>query len=632
MSGFQGTTNGSIHSTWNWSWLRRSHDIDVVVVVAAVAAAVQTTVVEVELIMFQHRFVVWSGLLGATASCLAKVAFSSASATSADSASPSTASSAFNPALWCYETCQAQITAPHQDLDTILVANVNFMLGELMVKHGIVLMRQWKNFLLTLEELSVKLAIFEVDWCHAALLIPRGLTFVLMLTVNALMVAYFLKGIQASGSVAGPALASATNFVSSAVFGYALWGETFSDTWWIGFASVLVGVVLLSTVDATSTTATTTTSATTTPKRRWKPPQVNTTPYASIPTKHKYGRNATASNTSTTNKSKSTYKKPTPPKYAPPPSQQPPPKSKNTNTTGGGFFSSITIPKKNKKKIAIKKPTGLTDRTFVNQCPICESELFDDQTGASNVAIADMGPACFHIIHAKCLKQQSAISTGNHNASKTLAQKRSPTAKAGCPVCDKTISMWISAKQDAHFAAFWIDRVEKILQQIGPQTPTDASKRGPQPVPAQLIRDRLQTDDTLTDVQKQYIEGDPTGLGKGLQSALEWGGYVDFNTTGTKKGHVGWNQYLRSRGIWNFNPKFDDLWLWEWDIVHPRQRCDGCQFLKRPLPVQCQGCAGSSEGAFYCSEGCQKRDWQRHKQTCEAWQNTVPAEARKQGA
>ena len=244
-----------------------------------------------------------------------------------------------------------------------------------------------------------------------------------------------------------------------------------------------------------------------------------------------------------------------------------------------------------------KAITPLVDKSFYYECPLCEDPLFDKETGDSSLAIADLSPSCYHILHARCLKHQQTLS-------------KSVT----CPICDRSIPMFINAKQAAHFGGFWIQRVEAHLQKLGPAP-------GQQPQPANEIRRLLQQDSTLTLTQKTYISDDPTGLGKGLLCALEWGGYIDYNAV--QKGHKGWHVCLRTKGLWKYDAKHDDLWLWEWGKVHPRQRCDQCQ-LTKALPVACPDCQGSAEAAFYCSEGCQKRDKQRHKMSCQLWQQQGP--------
>jgi drug/metabolite transporter (DMT)-like permease len=69
-----------------------------------------------------------------------------------------------------------------------------------------------------------------------------------MLACNALMLGSFLEGLDESGSVAGTALSSASNFGWSALLGYIFWVERFTRTWWIGFLLVSGGAMLLSTV------------------------------------------------------------------------------------------------------------------------------------------------------------------------------------------------------------------------------------------------------------------------------------------------------------------------------------------------------------------------------------------------
>jgi drug/metabolite transporter (DMT)-like permease len=79
-----------------------------------------------------------------------------------------------------------------------------------------------------------------------ALVVARGLCLACMIACNAYMLGTFLKGMEESGSVAGTALSTASNFVVSACYGYILWGERFSVLWWTGFGMVITGVLLLS--------------------------------------------------------------------------------------------------------------------------------------------------------------------------------------------------------------------------------------------------------------------------------------------------------------------------------------------------------------------------------------------------
>ena len=511
--------------------------------------------------MLHHRFAVWSGMLGASASCVAKLALTDRQ----DSLILE----------WMYEACSEHVL--QQDLDVIVDKWVKWISGELLVRFGIVVLPYWKQIQHQIQAASLKLNIFEVDWCHTtSWILPRGLLLATMVGMNMLMVASFVKGIQASGSVAGTALSTASNFATSALLGYLFFGETHPARWWLGFCCVAVGVLLLSTTTASADNDKSSGQS----KRSYTNLQVSTNPTKQRTLKQ-YEQQSTAPSSSK--------------------SLAPSGKSKS------GLFSSVVV-KSHKKKSS----SPIVDRCFANQCPLCDSQLFDESTGESPVAIADLSPHCFHIAHAKCLKELNAGTPSSGSPKNT-----------GCPVCDRPIRMFISAKQAAHFPGFWLERVEAILKQTGP-TMDKSNKTVPeQPLSATIVREELMRDESLTPEQKKYIHDDPTGLGKGLAAALEWGGYVDYNTCA--KGAIGWSHALRSRGIWKYDSKKDDLWLWEWGSVHPRQRCEGCQFVKRPLGTECSGCKGSSESAYYCSESCAKRDWQRHKMNCNLWKKHGPS-------
>ena len=157
------------------------------------------------------------------------------------------------------------------------------------------------------------------------------------------------------------------------------------------------------------------------------------------------------------------------------------------------------------------------------------------------------------------------------------------------------------------------------MRQLGP--PKD-DKGTPMPLPVSVIKEKLHQDSTLTEAQKQYIDDDPEGNEKGFESCLLWGGSIDYNKDAIK-GRIGWNQCLLTQGLWKYDSLKDEIWYYEWG-VHPKQRCEQCQLIKRPLPIKCEGCKGSSEAAFYCSDKCEKRDWHRHKMTCEMWQKQGP--------
>jgi uncharacterized membrane protein len=91
--------------------------------------------------------------------------------------------------------------------------------------------------------------------CLLPSLMVRVLCFVGMLVTNMAMLATFLDGMIESGSVAGSALSTGTNFVTSAILGVIFFQEKTSVQWYIGFVMVLSGTVLLSQVKTTQNTA-----------------------------------------------------------------------------------------------------------------------------------------------------------------------------------------------------------------------------------------------------------------------------------------------------------------------------------------------------------------------------------------
>lgn len=102
------------------------------------------------------------------------------------------------------------------------------------------------------------------DICEILVYIPRGICFVGTILLNIGMIGSFLEGMEQSGSVAGTAITTGSNFVISAIYGFIFWNEIFSFTWLIGFCMVIIGTILLSTVQAADSSASTTTTTTTT--------------------------------------------------------------------------------------------------------------------------------------------------------------------------------------------------------------------------------------------------------------------------------------------------------------------------------------------------------------------------------
>ena len=523
-----------------------------------------------------------------------------------------------------------------------------------MIKYRINLMPFWR-FLRTnvIEEFAVRFYLFEVDYCQLYIVLPvRVICVVAMLVTNAYMIASFLRGIQESGSVGGTSLSTAANFASSAIYGKLLWGEQMNGRWCLGFSCVLVGVLILSS-ETTTTVSEEGTGAT--PRRRsngraqhdrsvypdiktkineWNKVQSSPSKPATPPPPAEIyvktmnrpaiakseviaGKVASlrASFTNGKNYSPRVENTPTARSQRSTPLITPSPQRDRVRTP---FKPASPLPpspsRRMKKKLrpesaleqyynfdnkSLTSPPNLTNRSFVNECALCDNALFDKNTGTCRDSVADLSArTCFHLFHSSCLKQTSQC-YGN-----------------ACPICEKPLAMWTASIQAAQLPGFWLELVENFLRSMK-GAPKDNVSGKDKCLPASTIRAYFVDRDDLTETQKVYIQDDPSGMNKGLQAALQWGGYIDYNTV--PKGHVGFLNALRTRGIWKYDSKKDDLWFWEWGSIHPRQRCDQCQLIKRPLPIQCQGCCGSSEAAFYCSEICAKRDRRRHKQTCDAW-------------
>lgn len=607
-------------------------------------------------------------MLGATASCLAKVGVVSV-AVSAPSSTTAGVAAVYSPVDWFRtEVCERRPWMV--DLDVTILRGVHRVLGDLMVHRGINLMKAFRSIRDVHEAAMLHLGLFEVDYCRALSLPLRLLCLVGMVVANACMVATLLRGMKESGTVAGVALSTASNFVTSALYGAAVWGEAMNGTWWVGFVCVLAGVTILSAVqpppadgvkDAWGTGES--------PNQNAKIRIIQTTakftvtvqgrPAGSAAKKGNSGaslaspvpadRGGTQNPVASLGGAAFAGRRPfTPVTPSPRGGRFSTTKSEAPVAEGSVLTkpaSSVTVKTKGELKpeseLAQYHPphlgagipcrplrTPLVDRSFANECALCGGvPLFDVTTGRSvpddgYASVADLAPlTCFHVFHAKCLKQ----------ASKAY--------KNACPLCAKPLAMWHAAGQAASLPGFWLSRVEECLRTVVPNNaeaaPPDDDDRGkqqqpppaaPSPptscLPASVLRGYFRQDPTLTEEQRAYIQDDPSGMGRGLQVALEWGGYRDYNDV--PKGHAGFAKGLRTRGIWRYDPQRDDVWLWEWGPVHPQQRCDQCQLVIRPLPVQCEGCRGSAEAAFYCSETCAKRDWQRHRQTCQTWRERGP--------
>ncbi|XP_074538831.1 transmembrane protein 42-like [Halichoeres trimaculatus] len=81
------------------------------------------------------------------------------------------------------------------------------------------------------------------DWLHIPL---RLLCAVLLFSCNTIMWTFFSKALRlCSSSARATVTTTASNFVSSAVLGRLIFGETHSALWWAGISLTLCGLLVL---------------------------------------------------------------------------------------------------------------------------------------------------------------------------------------------------------------------------------------------------------------------------------------------------------------------------------------------------------------------------------------------------
>ncbi|GLD48572.1 transmembrane protein 42-like protein [Lates japonicus] len=81
------------------------------------------------------------------------------------------------------------------------------------------------------------------DWLHILLrLLCGGLLF----TCNAVMWTFFSKALRhCSSSARATVTTTAFNFISSAILGKVIFGETHAALWWVGISLTLCGLLVL---------------------------------------------------------------------------------------------------------------------------------------------------------------------------------------------------------------------------------------------------------------------------------------------------------------------------------------------------------------------------------------------------
>jgi drug/metabolite transporter (DMT)-like permease len=91
-----------------------------------------------------------------------------------------------------------------------------------------------------------------IHHCVVLQVIVRGCCILGMILANIVMISTFVSGMIRAGSVAGVAVSTGASFIMSALLGYFLFQERYPPTWYLGFAMVCLGTVLLSNVGVSS--------------------------------------------------------------------------------------------------------------------------------------------------------------------------------------------------------------------------------------------------------------------------------------------------------------------------------------------------------------------------------------------
>lgn len=187
---------------------------------------------------------------------------------------------------------------------------------------------------------------------------------------------------------------------------------------------------------------------------------------------------------------------------------------------------------------------------MMSECPICLEPLFDEQGIACNGDIAKM--MCYHLVHSDCLSKagQQLNSDGRRYGIGGLGPR------AGCPVCNRPVSMWMCYDEAAAFPLFWINQILGILSVIG-------SSSGP--VKVSKVRSMLMADKTLTKRQKEFISQQTfkDALSEGMRTF-----YWEEVNGGIRNG--GREEMGCRDNVWYWNKQAKTLWLYKWGEVPNR--------------------------------------------------------------
>jgi drug/metabolite transporter (DMT)-like permease len=87
---------------------------------------------------------------------------------------------------------------------------------------------------------------FSKTHCEYTVISVRITAFAFMMTCNALVVGYFLRAMELNHTVVVIVISSATNFLTSGLFGQLLFGEVVGKSWYLGSLLIIIGMCFVS--------------------------------------------------------------------------------------------------------------------------------------------------------------------------------------------------------------------------------------------------------------------------------------------------------------------------------------------------------------------------------------------------
>lgn len=94
------------------------------------------------------------------------------------------------------------------------------------------------------------------DMCYYGAWIVRLLAFAAMFACNAMVIGYLLKAMEHNHTVVVTVVSSASNFLTSGILGYAVFGEALSQNWYVGSLLIMIGMCFVSFSQGTMTFST----------------------------------------------------------------------------------------------------------------------------------------------------------------------------------------------------------------------------------------------------------------------------------------------------------------------------------------------------------------------------------------